>query len=346
MFEPEPWHPARPGLFRPAPLDPTGEHGPTRSQAQGPRVRRTSHGLYVPAWVEPTTAQRIVEAAALTRGGQCVTGWASLCWRGARWFTGTDAVGRERPVELLVSTRDLRPRPGITVTGEGIAADQREVVDGVQLVDVRAAVSFLMRRAASVREAVRVLDMAAYDDVVSVAEMDGYLSPGQNSWTGVPRARAAVPLCSEASWSPAEVDLRLTWVLDGGFPAPLVNAPVFDAEGRHVATPDLIDVEAGVAGEYEGGIHLDRATRAADVRREAALRAHDLEVVTMTADDRLTPRRFLARLEEAYHRAGRRRGARSWTTDPPSWWTPTATVAQRRALTPDQRRRFLRYRAS
>ncbi len=67
----------------------------------------------------------------------------------------------------------------------------------------------------------------------------------------------------------------------------------------------------------------------------------------MLADDRYACEAFVARLDDAYARAARTpRHARLWTADPPAWWVPTMTVEQRRALTPDQRARFLRYRAS
>ena len=161
------------------------------------------------------------------------------------------------------------------------------------------------------------------------------------------QARAAVPLATENCWSPPEFDLVVVWVAEAGRAMPLCNAPLFDLSGRHLATPDVFDPVAGVAGEYEGAVHLDRAARAVDVRREGVLRAHGLEVVTMLADDRHAPGAFVARLADAYRRAERRPVAdRQWTATPPSWWVPTTTVEQRRALTPDQRARFLRYRAS
>ncbi|WP_148611879.1 hypothetical protein [Nocardioides rubriscoriae] len=241
MFDPQPWHPARPGLYRPGALDPRGLTGPTRSQAQGALVRRTSHGLYVPSWVEQTTPQRIVEASMVMRGAHTITGWAALHWRGAHWFDGVDASGDPLPVEIVIGTHDIRPRPGLALSGEGLDPTLRGVVDGLAVADPRSAVSFLMRYAGSVRQAVRVLSMAAYDDLVSIQEIDTFLTPGQNSWTGVPQARAAVPLASESCWSPAEVDLVFVWVVLAGRPMPLCNAPIFDLSGRHLATPDVFD---------------------------------------------------------------------------------------------------------
>jgi hypothetical protein len=43
-------------LVRPVPVDPTGARGPTKAQAAGPRWRRTSKGLHVPAYVDPGRA--------------------------------------------------------------------------------------------------------------------------------------------------------------------------------------------------------------------------------------------------------------------------------------------------
>lgn len=283
----------------------------------------------------------------VARDRHAVTGWARLHWAGARWFDGLDASGAPRPVTLVISTFDLRPQPGIALSGEAVWPERQSEVDGVRVVDLLTAVAFEMRYASSVRAAARVLSMAAYDDLVSVEEVSAFLTPGQNGMNGVPQAREAVPFAVENAWSPAEIDLVATWVLDGGRPLPWCNRPVFDLGGRHLATPDVFDPVAGVAGEYEGGVHLERAARSKDVRREGVLRAHGIEVVTMVADDRRDPAAFLARLDDAYHRAARLpRTDRRWTVELPPWWTPTHTVDLRRALTPAQRTRFLRYRAS
>ncbi|MEO9324182.1 hypothetical protein ABFT23_11880 [Nocardioides sp. C4-1] len=282
------------------------------------------------------------------RPGHVLTGWANLHWRGGRWFTGTDAAGRELPIDVLIGTHDIRRRPGLRLSGEQVGEHLKEVVDGVAVADVRAAVAFAMRYAPSLRAAVRVLDMAAYDDLVSIAEMDEFINPGLSSWTGVPRARDALLLGSESMWSPTEADLSVVWVVVAARPRPLGNPPVFDRlTGRHVVTPDVFDPVAGVAGDYEGEVHLGRAVRAADVRREAILRDYGIEQVVMTSADRGDPTAFVRRLDQAYARAAARKLVRRrWTIDPPSWWTPTMTVAQRRALDPDQRRRLLRYRAT
>ncbi|CAN5327271.1 hypothetical protein BH09ACT12_BH09ACT12_31270 [soil metagenome] len=346
MFTPAPFDPARPGLLLPGRLDELGITGPTRSQSQGKHVRRTSRGFYLPAWVAPEpAAQRIVEASVVVPPGCAITGWAALHWYGARWFSGTAADGSLLPVTVAISTRDIRPQYGIEVSGEGLNPRCIEWVDGLPVTCATYATSFLMRYAPSLRHAVAYLDMAAYSDLVSIAEQRDFLTPGQNGWTGVPQARLAVELAAENAWSPQEVFMRLVWIIDAGLLRPLCNAPIFDLAGRHLATPDLIDPVTGVMGEYDGDGHLTRDQRHLDVKREGLLRGHGLESVIMLAPDLRDPRDYLRRLAEARRRATARPVAeRTWTLEAPSWWTSTATVDQRRALTADQRRRFLGYR--
>lgn len=324
-----------------------GGDGPTRKQVRGPHWRRTSQGYYVPSSVSADDVeQRIVEASVVLRPQHAVTGWAALRWQGGRWFSGLTGAGERMPVTLCIGTGNTRPQPGIEITEEGPNTERSRWVDGVRVMQPCLAVSFLMRYAPSVRHALVELEKAVDDDLVSVAEMEAFLAT-QNGWTGVPRARKAMPWAQENSWSPAEVEMRWVWEVVAAFPRPRCNAPVFTLDGRHAATPDLLDPEAGVYGEYDGDHHLERAVRDRDLRREAVLRDLGLEGVVMTASDRRDPGPFISRLRAAYARAGRRPASeRRWTVELPPWWTPTETVEQRRALTDDQRRRFLRHRSA
>lgn len=337
--------PLRAGHVRPVRL---GGDGPTRQQARGRGWRRTSHGFYVPASVpDDDVDQRIVEASVVVPRRCGINGWASLRWRGGRWYDGLTPTGGPRPVDIVVSSHDIRPQPGIAVGGEAFWPGLVEWVDGVPVMDARYAVCFCMRYARSWREAAIELSKAAYNDLVSVAEVTKFLTPGQNAMTGVPQARRAAGWAEENVWSPQELAMTLVWQVDADRPRPLCNRPVFDLRGHHVATPDLIDAAAGVAGEYDGPIHLDRAQRDQDLRREGALRHHDLEVVVMTAPDLQDPSAFIGWLHDAYRRAERRpRADRTWTIEPPAWWVATETVEQRRSLDADQRRRFLAHRTA
>ncbi|WP_323791694.1 hypothetical protein [Nocardioides sp.] len=336
------------GLVLPVRCAPTDPTGPTRKEARGPRWRRTSHGYYVPAST-PTddVRQRIVEASVLVKPGSAINGWAALCWLGGRWFDGSTARLSARPVSIVTSTHDIRRQPGIAPSAEGF--DPRMVlwVDGLPVADPRYATSFEMRYAVSDLDAVKVLDAAAYSDLVSIAEMAAFLET-QYGWTGVPRARRAVPRADENCWSLMEVELRDVWTENAGLRRPLCNQPIFDVRtGAHIGTPDVFDPVAGVAGEYDGDLHLVRSQRDRDLRREGVFRAHNLEVVTMTASDRRDPWAFVGRLHTAYRHAERHPVEdRTWTIEQPHWWTDASTVAARRAMTADQRRRFLAHRVA
>lgn len=289
--------------------------------------------------------QRIVEAAALlaTYGG--VTGWAALRWAGGNWFGGLTNGGREeRPVTLAIGG-NVRPQPGVSVCEEGITPRDLTRVDGLAVTTFVRSVCFEMRYAASDRLAVVALDMAAFSDLVSIEELAEYARV-HNSWTGIPRCRAAIPFADENSWSPPEVLMRLAWEIDAGLPRPLCNVPIFDRFGQHIGTPDLFDPERGLVGEYDGALHLEGARRAKDLRREEVFRSHRLEYVTMVAADNRDPVGFVSRLQATYRRARPVPEAlRTWTIEPPAWWRSTSTVADRRSLSEDQRRRWLRHRS-
>ena len=342
MFVPEPFHVRRPRLVAPVRVDSTGRRGPTRGQARGPGWRRTGQGLYVPAHVDRTPDQRIVEAAAVLHPGEAVTGWAGLRWQGAGWFDGTAGPARLRAVPVL-ARRDRAAPPGAVVSQEFLHPDEITTLDDVPLtVSVRSVV-YEMRYAATLGDAVIALDMACYADLVSLAEVSAYVA-ALGPVTGIQQARDALALGEENSWSPRESAMRGIWTRRAGLPRPLCNVPVFTLDGRHIGTPDLIDPELGLAGEYNGADHITLAGTAADLKKEAAYRELGLEVVTMLVTDWPELDDFTRRLQEAARRAGARSGPRRWTVEPPSWWAPTHTVEHRRALREPERQRLLRYR--
>jgi hypothetical protein len=299
----------------------------------------------VPASIEQTIEQRILEAAAVLPAYGGVTGWAALRWCGALWFDGTRHGGRElRPVTLAVVFRSIRPQAGIAISQERLDPSELEARQGVRITTPLRSLFFEMRYAASDSEAVQAAEMTAYADLVSRSELLAFaaVNPG---WTGIDRFRAGALDMDENAWSPTETTMRRVWQHEAGLPRPLCNRPVFDLAGHHLGTPDLLDPIAGVVGEYSGSLHLEGAQRSRDVRREARFRAAGLEYVEMLAGDLADPFPFLGRLRAAYARAERIAVSdRAWTAELPPWWVPTFTVAQRRALDDDQRRRFLRLR--
>jgi hypothetical protein len=329
-------------------IDPLGVAGPTEGQARGPFWRRTSRGRYVPAEVDAgNVEQRILEAAAVLPRVGGLTGWASLRWLGGSWFNGLDRFGRSPlPVDLATCYEDIRSQAGYVVHQERLGPIELLVHDGLRTTTAVRSLCFLMRYARNVREAAQHADMAAFSDLVSIAELTAYCleHPG---WTGIPQARLALPLVEENSWSKWETWMRLLWRLDADLPPPLCNRPIFDRAGNHIATPDLLDVESGTYGEYDGALHLPGRQRAHDVARANRLRNVGLEGFTILAADIPHPDQAVQKMVDARRRARwEPESRRRWTVEPPAWWRPTHTVELRRQLDAEARAMLLRGRAS
>lgn len=327
------------------PLRRTDVDGPSDWETRSGAFRRAAQGLWVPAGVEPTPEQRIVEGAAVLPGYGAVTGWAALRWCGALWFEGLDRDQRPRPVPVAVGTEHaVRPRAGVELSQEILPPGTIRRVRGLRVTSPLWSLAYEMRKAPSEEAALVAFELAAMHDLVSIAELDEFVRSSLWVRQGVPRLRELLPHLDENSWSPMEPVMRQTWCR-ADFPKPLTNRPVFTWDGRFVGTPDMVDPDAGVYGLYDGGLHLAGEVRHGDVAKEAAYRALGLEGVIMMSGDLADREPFVARLREAYARAGRRPPVeRRWLAEPPSWWIPTFTVEQRRALSPEQRARFLRYR--
>jgi hypothetical protein len=289
--------------------------------------------------------QRIVDAAARLPSYGGVTGWAGLRWMGGVWFDGRSEGGRRlRPVDLATADSSIRSTAEVTVSEERLNPTQLTAYAGLVVTTPARSLFFEMRHARGPLAAVVAADMAAYSDLVSGAEAREIASANPG-WDGIGQMRDAVDAMDENAWSPAEVVMRTVWCGLAGLPRPLCNHPVFDLDGRHVGTPDLLDPVAGLVGEYDSALHLEGAQRARDVRREGLFRAMGLEYVTMLSADLARPEGFVTRLLQAHARAARMPVAdRAWTIELPPWWVPTFTVEQRRALDDRQRARLLRLR--
>lgn len=322
------WHPQvdRPkDLVAPVRVDPSGQGGPTRHQAAGPKWRQTSAGLHVPIDAPQHVDQRILEQGSRIRAYGAVTGWAALRWRGGRFFDGTTLDGEAPlPVPLVTGGRDLRPDPRVLISKAQLAPEEREVVGGIWTAVATRAVFDELRRHGDVRQAVVDVEMAVAAKLMSVVEFVDYVS-NRNAWTGIGLAREVAAVAGLGCRSPQEVRMAVVWMWDAGLPRPLCNAPIFDLEGRLIAIVDLLDVEAGCVGEYQGADHKDRDMHRADVAREQKLRDHGLEcfeVVGGDLQDRdLTVKRMVnARCRSRFEPAERR----TWTLKQPAWWIPWA----------------------
>ncbi|QBR93356.1 hypothetical protein [Nocardioides euryhalodurans] len=339
------WELERPGLTMPVRTDPTGRSGPTPGQARGPRWRTTSRGLRVPADVDDSVVeQRIVEAAAVLPREGGVSGWAGLRWYGGHWFDGLGGDGLTRlPVTLATGDSTIVAQPGFEISEEHLRPYDVVLVDGMPVTIPLRSVTYLARYAADWRDAVVAIDMAAYHDLVSTAEVRRYQET-LPAWTGIGQCRKATAHADENAWSPREVRTRLVWTEDAELPRPWTNRPVFDRWGTMVGTPDLLDEEAGVAVDYDGAVHLVGSQRRRDRDREEAFRRVGIEYLTVLAGDR-DRGHLAARMREVRSRARwAAPSQRPWTIEPPRWWVPTWTVEQRRNLTDAERERLLRIR--
>lgn len=314
-------------MFHPVRIDATGEKGPTPGQARGATWRRSSYGFYVPSDVDPTVAeQRILEQAARLAPGGAVTGWASGRAHGAGYLDGLRADGRtRRPVPLLAgphhrlaSTRESR------VSRDRIFSDEIVWRLGVPCAIPTRATFDEMRYADDVGEAVLAFDMMATAGLVTIDEMVDYVT-AHPAWEGVEQVRRAMPLVDENSWSPRETWMRLIWEVDAGLPHPLCNRPLFTRDGSFLGIPDLLDPEAGVVGEYDGGLHLTSSRRTKDVGREEAFRRVGLEYFAVTGGDIPHLWRITNRMTWTRGRAlWLPESERQWTLEPPPWYRAQA----------------------
>lgn len=325
----------RSGLVVPVAVDPSGARGPTPKQARGPGWRRTSPGLFVPATDGPEPKgdaeidQRIVEVAAGLPVGAAITGWAALHWQGARYL-GADARPRPAIDVALHDHGHLARRAGVQLSCDWLFEADVIDVDGLPVTRPERSVTFMARRARSLEAAVQAIDMACRADLVDLRALARYAA-ALAARPGVRQLRLAVELADENVWSPMESVMRLRW-LDVTRVRPRCNVPIFDLDGRHLLTPDLLDPVLGLAGEYDGRVHEQVGVRRRDLDREELARVHGIEMVSMIAEDRARDPGFTRRLLAARARATARTGSRTWTLAPPPWWTDTSTVEQRRAL--------------
>jgi hypothetical protein len=273
-----------------------------------------------------------------------VTGWAALGWRGARWFEGLAADGRT-PLDVPVALdrrRGVRRRPGVELSEDWLMEHDVEEVDGLRVTIPERATTYEACRATTLAAAVSTIDMAAAADLVDLDRLGDYVAR-LGPRPGIRRLRVAHSLAHENAWSPQETRMRLVWVDHRPASRLVPNPPVFDHRGRHLLTPDLLDEEAGVVGEYDGAVHLEDGTRRRDLDREALCRDLGLELVTMMSSRRDDAASFLTRLDAAYRRAAERSSSvRPWTTSQPEWWVDTSTVERRRRLSGGERALWLR----
>lgn len=121
---------------------------------------------------------------------------------------------------------------------------------------------------------------------------------------GVRIARAAVPLLSARSLSPAESILRVR-IIQAGLPTPQQNLSIYSAEGRFLAMCDLAFPDFKVIVEYEGDHHrTDKAQWGKDIRRVLDLQDEDWITLRAWAPDLTNSAPLIARIRSTLTRRG------------------------------------------
>ncbi|MBA2464924.1 MAG: hypothetical protein H0V42_08115, partial [Nocardioidaceae bacterium] len=249
----------------------------------------------------------------------------------ASFFDGLARDGVTRlPVPLALGrTGNVREDDAVTLSRDPLLDDEVVSRYGIPCAVAERSTFDAARTAGDLVEAVVALEMAFAGEVTSLSRMRAYVDE-RAGCKGVPLARAALELACEHSWSPNETRMRMIWQLEAGLPRPLVNRPLFDRRGRLLGYPDLLDVEAGLVGEFDGADHRGAVRHADDVGREAMLRNHRLEVVRVTGPDLFHRPRVRTRLVAARRRAlWLPPERRPWTTQSPQGWDPGPTLDER-----------------
>lgn len=284
-------------------------------ELSGPLWRSPYRGVHVWSATAPDDPrQRALDAAALLPDHGAVGGWAAAQLGGAVELDGRGLTGTDSQPVMLCLPRDARIRrgPGTRPLRSVLGPEDVTAVAGIQVTrPLRTA--FDIARTSPLDAAVVAIDYLARGRPEFLAELHEYVR-AHTHLRGGHLVGAALRRASCRSRSAGETRLRLFWTCDVGFAEPLVNPWLQDDDGFGLGMPDLLDLEAGLAAEYDGAGHRDPLVHANDNAREESLEDSGLVVVRFTSRD-LGPgrRRAKARLL-----AGRERG-RAVRTRPRRW---------------------------
>ena len=306
--------PERTGRRRGMPGDPSGDR-----RAEGSTCRRQQ----TPRWWSSASSRRLRSFAAEQ--------WSldgRHCGGGAALVRGLGADGRTPlPVPLAVgaATPVARSQVVFEMVREFVAPRYVTRKDGLRVTTRLWSVTLAMRRAEDLGAAVRIFDMAAYNDLVSDRRGRGLHRDVLGHQDGRQQVREAMGHADENAWSPTETDFRLVWGAARRSPEAALQRACVRASTDAGSARRTCSTRVRSRGDYDGAVHLKGAERSRDVEREAAFAAwdsspHDAGVSARPhAPHRPSPR--------GVQRAGRKPASdRRWTITAPAWWTPTDTV--------------------
>lgn len=281
----ETWHPCSPppgGLVLPVRRGVDDRAGPSPGVLRGERWRAVARGWHVPAATAATPEQRAFEVVVRLPPGGLVTGWAALRLAGANYFEGL-AGDRSTPLPVpVLLPHSARIRGGgVVVERTRLPLPEAVMRYGVPCVACEPALLHEIRRAATPRLAGVMVDMAL---AAGLVDLDRLREVAGRRRLPAAAAYALERACAECR-SPRESDMLQVWEAVAGFPRPLMNREVRDLAGRLLAVVDLLDVWAGVCGEFNGAAHRSASRQSRDEKRHAALRAVGLETFTVVGRD-------------------------------------------------------------
>ncbi len=298
--------------------------GATAQQLRGSSYERRSHGLLLPAGVDgDPVLMRVADAIGLLTGGCILGGWAALRAQGNSWFDGLDPAGVPRPalVHCLPGSQ-LRHRSVLQPFRGLLHPDEVIDFETYSLTTMARAAFDEMRMARSMREAVVVLDLATSTTTgmphTTIGRIEQVIS-SHHKVRGLVQAREALAWGSTRTASPWETRTRLVAHIDADVRGLRVNVPIFSPFGRILGIADLLDEDAGLVIESDGGHHREGEQHTDDNVREEDFERSGLVVVRVTSLDHQHRWRTVGRITAA-RRDALRAIKREWTTTKPEWW--------------------------
>jgi hypothetical protein len=202
----------------------------------------------------------------------------------------------DEPVEATVLPERFlaaAPRSAVKIVRARLVPSDITLINTLP-VTAPARTAFDLARTLGRDEAVAAIDSMLNKRILTLTEARAYLlaSPAV---AGRPRVAGVFNRADAGAQSPMESYLRL-FLVDHGFPRPVVQLAVHDDCGRLLGYVDLGYREQRVGIEYEGDYHRDRVTFRRDIARVNAMQEAGWVIVRVTASDLRDPARLLRQL--------------------------------------------------
>lgn len=245
-------------------------------------------------------------AVAAALPGAVLSGWAAAHLLGVADMDGRTPDGRELPVMVCPGRSGrFRPRSGITLLRSPLGPGDVVEVAGLAVTSPVRTAFDLARTAGDLWRAVEEVDCVVRGRDPALLGALARYAADRPGWTGVGIARRAAAAASVHTLSRGESWVRMVWTEMARLPPPLLNVPVHDHDGHHLGTPDLLDPDLGLVGEYDGAGHRSAHQQHADAVRAELLVGAGLVLVRISAVDRRSPRATAHRLLAGAAVAGR-----------------------------------------